>query len=70
LLSKQYEAARIDEAKDAPMIQVVDTAVPAEKKSWPPRALFSIAGTICAGLLACLWLVFMNRLQTQAAANC
>ena len=37
LLSKQYEAARIDEAKAAPIIQVVDRAVPPDKKSGPHR---------------------------------
>src|SRR5690606_32897261 len=54
LLAKQYEIARIDEAKDAPLIQVVDTAIPPERKSWPPRAVFAIAGAACFGLLACL----------------
>mgnify|MGYP001202705235 CR=1 FL=1 len=37
LLSKQYEAARIDEAKAAPVIQVVDRAVPPDRKSGPHR---------------------------------
>jgi uncharacterized protein involved in exopolysaccharide biosynthesis len=54
LLSKQYEAARIDEAKDAPVIQIVDSAVPPERKSWPPRALLICLGTFLSGLLACL----------------
>ena len=39
LLAKQYEAARIDEAKAAPIIQVVDRAVPPDKKSGPHRSL-------------------------------
>ena len=38
LLAKQYEAARIDEAKAAPIIQVVDRAVPPDRKSGPHRA--------------------------------
>src|SRR6185312_4666704 len=55
LLSRQYEAARIDEAKSAPLIQVVDRATPPDKRSGPPRALI-IAGAGFAGLvLACLW---------------
>src|SRR6266568_624454 len=33
VLSKQYEIARIDEAKDATLIQVLDAAVPPERKS-------------------------------------
>ena len=39
LLAKQYEAARIDEAKAAPIIQIVDRAVPPDKKSGPHRGL-------------------------------
>lgn len=42
LLSKQYEAARIDEAKAAPIIQVVDRAIPPDKKSGPHRLLITM----------------------------
>lgn len=69
LLSKQYEVARIDEAKEAPMIQIVDAAVPPEKKSWPPRTLLCIAGAICSGLLGCLWVLMTNRFQHPAEAE-
>jgi uncharacterized protein involved in exopolysaccharide biosynthesis len=69
LLSKQYEVARIDEAKEAPVIQVVDTAVPPEKKSWPPRILLTIAGAVCFGLLACLWAFVSHRFREPANAQ-
>jgi uncharacterized protein involved in exopolysaccharide biosynthesis len=55
LLSKQYEAARIDEAKAAPIIQVVDRAVPPDKKSGPHRLWITLGcGFIgfCIGYLA------------------
>ena len=56
LLSKQYEAARIDEAKSAPLIQVVDQATPPEKRSGPPRVLIilgaGIFGFLLGGLLS------------------
>jgi len=55
LLAKQYEAARIDEAKDTAIIQSLDVAVPPEKKSWPKRGLIVLAVTLLAGLLAVLW---------------
>lgn len=55
LLATQYETARIDEAKSAPLIQVVDKAVPPEKRSGPPRVLI-ILGCIFVGfLLGVLW---------------
>ena len=55
LLAKQYEAARIDEAKAAPIIQVVDRAVPPDQKSGPHRT-FIVLGCgfigFCIGYLS------------------
>jgi tyrosine-protein kinase Etk/Wzc len=42
LLARQYEAARIDEAKAAPIIQVVDRAVAPDKKSGPHRLYIAL----------------------------
>jgi capsule polysaccharide export protein KpsE/RkpR len=55
LLAKQYEAARIDEAKDSAIIQTLDTALPPERKSRPKRAYIVISVTLLATLLAMLW---------------
>lgn len=54
LLTKQYEIARIDEAKDAVVIQIVDKAIPPDHKSKPKRAVIVIATTLVFGLLAVL----------------
>jgi uncharacterized protein involved in exopolysaccharide biosynthesis len=69
LLSKQYEIARIDEAKDAPLIQVVDSAIPPERKSWPPRMVFSLLGAMAAGLLACLIAMLQSPLLNPQEAR-
>jgi uncharacterized protein involved in exopolysaccharide biosynthesis len=37
LLSQQYEMARLEEAKDTPVVSVIDPPLVAEKKSFPPR---------------------------------
>ena len=42
-----YEQSKFEEQKDIPILQVIDPAIPPEKKSYPPRLLI-------AGLLACL----------------
>ena len=55
LLSRQYEAARIDEAKSAPIIQVVDRAVPPDRKSGPSRLLMMIGSAVLGFCCACLW---------------
>lgn len=60
LLSQQYEAGRIDEAKSAPIIQVVDRAIPADKRSGPPRMLMTVGFSAIGFSIACLW-VFMSE---------
>jgi uncharacterized protein involved in exopolysaccharide biosynthesis len=57
LLAKEFEAAKIDEAKDAALIQVIDSAVPADKKSSPHRLLIVLSvtgGCMVIGLLGIL----------------
>jgi len=62
LLSKQFEAARIDEAKSAPIIQVVDHAVPPDKKSGPPRMLITLGFGVFGFCLACFWAFWSQSL--------
>lgn len=57
LLARQYEAARLDEARDASVIQVLDPAVAPEKKSKPARLLLVIAAGTLALLAVMAWLV-------------
>jgi capsule polysaccharide export protein KpsE/RkpR len=45
LLTQQYEMARIDEAKDVPVVSVIDSPGVPEKKSFPPRLLLTLALT-------------------------
>jgi uncharacterized protein involved in exopolysaccharide biosynthesis len=51
-LSKQYEMARIDEAKSPPLIQVVDRAVAVDKRAWPPRTLLVLLSGLLSLVLA------------------
>lgn len=52
LLTKQYEAARIDEARDSAIIQVLDKAVPPEVRSWPHRSVMVLSMVFVAFLVA------------------
>ena len=54
LLAKLFELAKIDEARDASVIQVLDKAVPAEKKTKPKRALITLIGAMAGGMLGVL----------------
>jgi tyrosine-protein kinase Etk/Wzc len=58
LLLKQYESARIDEAKSPALIQVIDRAVIPEKKSSPKRTLLAIAVAVLGMILAIGWAIF------------
>lgn len=53
LLTRQYEAAKVDEAKQAPVLQVVDLATPPDLKSGPQRMLITllglVSGAVCGG---------------------
>ena len=54
---RQYEIAKLDEAKEGPALQQVDVALPPDWRSKPSRALIVLASTLIAFLLACLWVV-------------
>jgi uncharacterized protein involved in exopolysaccharide biosynthesis len=60
LLIKQYDAARLDEAKDAAIIQVVEPAIEPDRKSSPKRGVIMLLLT-AAGLFAgCLFVEFAS----------
>jgi uncharacterized protein involved in exopolysaccharide biosynthesis len=57
ILARQFEMAKLDEAKEGALIQVVDPAIRPDRKSSPKRVLIVILGTFCgffAGILVAL----------------
>jgi tyrosine-protein kinase Etk/Wzc len=68
LLARQYEAARIDEAKAAPVIQVVDTALVPDRRSSPTRAIWAIVGCFLGFLLTTFW-VFASHIYHRLEAD-
>lgn len=50
-LSKQYELARIEEAKDPPFVQVLDKAIVLDKRTWPPRTLLVLLSLLTSAIL-------------------
>jgi uncharacterized protein involved in exopolysaccharide biosynthesis len=43
LIARQYELARIDESRDGGQLQVIDAALPPERKSKPKRSMLMLA---------------------------
>jgi tyrosine-protein kinase Etk/Wzc len=50
ILARQFEMAKLDEAKEGAVIQVVDPAIPPDKRSFPQRVLIVFGGAI-AGII-------------------
>lgn len=57
LIAKQYELARLDEAAEGMRAQVIDKAVPADRKSAPRRGLIAVAVSIMCFLALATWLL-------------
>lgn len=60
LLSKQYELAKLDEARGAIVIQVIDPAVPPERKAGPQRSLIVILAALAGFLLAVFVVLYLE----------
>jgi tyrosine-protein kinase Etk/Wzc len=69
LLAKQFEMAKIDEAKDANLIQVLDKALPAEKKSRPKSQLIVLGGILGGALLGVILALFRDFLHRSKLQN-
>jgi uncharacterized protein involved in exopolysaccharide biosynthesis len=65
LMAKQFEIAKIDEARDMGIIQVLDAAIPPDKKSWPKRSLIVVA-TFIVVLLVGVLAVLVKEVHEQA----
>ena len=68
LITTQYELAKIEEAKDVNTIQVLDWAVPPDKKSSPKRTLIVILSTLVAFFIAvflAFFLEYIDRIKTD-----
>jgi tyrosine-protein kinase Etk/Wzc len=54
LLLRQLEAARIDEAKASPTVQMVDPPQIPKVKSWPKPFIFILAGLVIGTMFGCI----------------
>lgn len=70
MLAKQYERARVDEARNSVVIQVVDPALAPDEESGPRRLLIVLLATVFTLLLSVLWVFARLGLQrTQQDAG-
>lgn len=56
-LTKQYELAKVQEAKELPSVGVLDDAEVPEKKASPPRLVITLCGGLIAVLFCALYII-------------
>lgn len=68
LLARQYELAKIDEAKDSAVVQILDKAIEPDRKSKPNRLLNVLLSALAAEFLAVLW-AFVREAAEKAKSD-
>ena len=63
LLLKQYDVARLDEAKDAAVVQVVEAAIAPDRRSSPGRLFITLISTLLGIAGACAYLFLADFSQ-------
>lgn len=72
ILARQFEVAKLDEAKEGALIQVVDPAVVPDRRSFPKRGLIILGSTVFGALFG-IFLVLLQsgleRMKDDPGAN-
>jgi tyrosine-protein kinase Etk/Wzc len=68
LLLKGYETARLDEARDAVVIQVVDKPIPPDKRAKPKRTLMVLVATF-TGFFLSIFIAFFIEYKEKASQD-
>ena len=68
-LTKEYELAKVEEAKEIPTVKVLDPPNVPEKKSYPPRLLFMLLGTVLAFACGVTWIFGYTMWQQTDPAD-
>jgi uncharacterized protein involved in exopolysaccharide biosynthesis len=68
LFSRQFELAKVDEAREGAVIQVLDVAQAPEKKAKPKNAMIAIFATLLSGF-ALLLFVFVRQAISNAVKD-
>ena len=72
ILARQFEVAKLDEAKEGALIQVVDPAIPPDKRSFPRRSIIVIVATMLGfvfGVFTALFQAAFARLRNNPEAS-
>jgi len=65
LLLRQYESAKLDEARSAPLMQVVDYAVVPDVKEGPGRSVLTLMAAILGGFFGIFWVTVRYAIKVS-----
>jgi capsule polysaccharide export protein KpsE/RkpR len=68
-LTKEYELAKVQEAKEIPSVKVLDPAPIPDKKSYPPRLLIMFIGTMTALIIVTVWILGSDMWDSTDAGD-
>lgn len=68
-LTQQYEAAKVEEAKETPSVKVLDAPDIPERKSFPPRTVIALLGTLLAFAAGASWLLARKAWEATDPAD-
>ncbi len=60
-----YEQARFEEQKNVPVLKVIDKGIPAKKKSFPPRTIYTLLFTAIILMFTIGALIFKERISNS-----
>jgi tyrosine-protein kinase Etk/Wzc len=63
ILARQFEAAKLDEAKQGALVQVIDRAVPPDRRSSPKRAIMVILASAIGFFVSILYILIRIRFE-------
>ncbi len=68
LLSREYATAKEQESKDISAVEILDPAIPADHKTWPPRRLYCL-GALLFGALGAVAYTFLEKVVRTIILN-
>jgi uncharacterized protein involved in exopolysaccharide biosynthesis len=69
ILARQFEVAKLDEARQGALVQVIDPAIPPDRRSFPKRSVIVIASTFAGlffGVIVALGLAYFENMNRKA----
>jgi uncharacterized protein involved in exopolysaccharide biosynthesis len=63
LIARQFEIAKLDEAREGTIIQVADVAVPPDRHSFPKRTITILIAIFLFFFIACAWCIFSAAVE-------